>query len=989
MIKRIMVALAMVMAVSTLSAKPKFVGHRGSLYGLENSVESFTNGAKMGYQYLETDFKVTKDLQFVCTHDDDLTRLGGTLSIASSTLEQLQAEPLSQTRSGVTYTGRLCSAKEYLDVCRQYNVLPLIELKWATGINSNDCSNIPLLIKFIEEQGFRDKCIILTSMKPCLEYIRKNYPDITLQFLTGQYWANHFDWCVAQGIDVDIQAGYFDKSTVEKFHEAGLKVNMWTLNSDADYVKYGNWGCDFVTTDYLDPKTVSELDPSASIVPNKVDYPVNNLLPRGNYSPESGKCLAAPDILDGTTIRQAVLHDYVWSVLAEKDETAAIYNFKAHGVDAKALNMPEGVNIKSIACTADGYLLAVPEVSLSFGGGGETLPIYVWDDADAQPHIFAAITSSKQIGATEDIVAGDNFVVSGRLADLKVYFPAHAPSSTALTFCAVRIKGGTITSEAAAAVSGLDAAALGNYRVMVTPTSRDHLLVVSGAASLCREYSFDWTSGEMKAYTDLAPAAAAAGRCFFRRGSKPYMALLSGSDGLLSFETYKAGAADPLSTAAKIAIGTTYEGECFMGSDISREGLSVYILTADKQLLSVLMHYETRTEPVSNPQFEAERVWQRSVATGDAPAEIIDGTNAQQGTAVRGRFYINDRSKKTLNVFDTQGKLTTLTGGTGYGCCRDDYGNVIVRNDVSSGATHEFLIYGLVSTEGNFETASEPISVTCEVPVAGQTNFISASGNVLGEGGHIYLYPNKAAAINIICMSQGKVVKNIAKDGLTMTGTTAGYVYPIEDDTENWLYQVRGTGIYRYSGGDNIAVSTTRSSTTAPARNSTTGCAFFEYRGHEFLVHNSGKNYLGGITIRNLTTDKVIASFDPLGDKGYKEGGNYSVSNWIIPEKSAHLNGDCIYIYQYCPANGMAIIRLYDQNQGVEEVAVDTVVPTLKAVQEGEVLYAVGAERFTLYSLDGIARRHATAGNVDVSGLARGIYVVAAEDGRTAKVAIR
>lgn len=75
MIKRIMLTLAMVMSMSAVSAKPIFVGHRGSLYGLENSVESFTNGAKMGYQYLETDIKVTKDLQFVCTHDDDLTRL--------------------------------------------------------------------------------------------------------------------------------------------------------------------------------------------------------------------------------------------------------------------------------------------------------------------------------------------------------------------------------------------------------------------------------------------------------------------------------------------------------------------------------------------------------------------------------------------------------------------------------------------------------------------------------------------------------------------------------------------------------------------------------------------------------------------------------------------------------------------------------------------------------------------------------------------------
>lgn len=220
-----------------------------------------------------------------------------------------------------------------------------------------------------------------------------------------------------------------------------------------------------------------------------------------------------------------------------------------------------------------------------------------------------------------------------------------------------------------------------------------------------------------------------------------------------------------------------------------------------------------------------------------------------------------------------------------------------------------------------------------------------------------------------------------------MTGTTAGYVYPIDDDTENWLYQIRGTGIYRYSGGDNIAVSITRSNTTAPARNSTTGCAYFVYRGHEFLVHNSGKNYLGGITIRNLTTDKVIASFDPLGDKGYTSGGNYSVSNWIIPEVDNASNS--INIYQYCPANGLAITKLYDKNQGVEEVAVSADAPTLKVVVDGGTLYAVGAERFTVYSLDGIARLHAYSGNVDVTALAQGIYIVAAEDGRTGKVAIR
>ena len=69
------------------------VGHRGSDVGLENSVESFTAGALRGYEYLETDWKLTADSQFVCSHDDSTTRLGGTLALATSTLAELQAEP--------------------------------------------------------------------------------------------------------------------------------------------------------------------------------------------------------------------------------------------------------------------------------------------------------------------------------------------------------------------------------------------------------------------------------------------------------------------------------------------------------------------------------------------------------------------------------------------------------------------------------------------------------------------------------------------------------------------------------------------------------------------------------------------------------------------------------------------------------------------------------------------------------------------------------
>ena len=250
--KKITIIILALAASLPVWAQPVPVGHRGSGYGVENTAESFRNGINLGYELLETDVKFAKGDVLVCTHDDNTERLGGHRAIAESTVAELQADTLRQNRGGVEYTGRLCTMREYLDICREGGVRPLIELKWTDGINSNDQSKIPLLIAEIEAAGMRDKCLILTSMRPCLENIRTNWPDIELQFLTGKHWRDHFDWCVKWRMDVDILEGYFEKEDVDRFHEHGLKVNVWCINKPEGLQKYTDMGCDFITTDRLD-----------------------------------------------------------------------------------------------------------------------------------------------------------------------------------------------------------------------------------------------------------------------------------------------------------------------------------------------------------------------------------------------------------------------------------------------------------------------------------------------------------------------------------------------------------------------------------------------------------------------------------------------------------------------------------------------------------------------------------------------------------------
>ena len=99
--KRIFTLLLTVAAILSATAQPYLVGHRGSIWGVENTSQAFINGAKKGYDYLETDIKVTKDGKFVCWHDDNLTKASGQPAIASNTLSYLKSLKLSQTRDGV------------------------------------------------------------------------------------------------------------------------------------------------------------------------------------------------------------------------------------------------------------------------------------------------------------------------------------------------------------------------------------------------------------------------------------------------------------------------------------------------------------------------------------------------------------------------------------------------------------------------------------------------------------------------------------------------------------------------------------------------------------------------------------------------------------------------------------------------------------------------------------------------------------------------
>ena len=265
--------LMLAFATEAFAWKPILIGHRGSSSGVENTEQAFINGAKIhGCQALECDVKVTSDKQYVCWHDDIITLAGNNCTIYTNTLAKVQSLTLRQTNNGVTYTGKICTVDRYLEICKQYDVIPVIELKAASGIYYSDMSNFPGLYALIEKHGLVDKAIILTSMQESLQYVRKNYPKLKCQYLVYYITTDRINWCKNNGCDLSTcfyytSSNYVTQALMTQAHNAGLKVSLWTMNSLSDYKKYAAYGANYITSDdfvYSELPELSGTDPNPS-----------------------------------------------------------------------------------------------------------------------------------------------------------------------------------------------------------------------------------------------------------------------------------------------------------------------------------------------------------------------------------------------------------------------------------------------------------------------------------------------------------------------------------------------------------------------------------------------------------------------------------------------------------------------------------------------------------------------------------------------------
>lgn len=226
------------------------VAHRGAgKVETENTLKAFIRSAQKSYHGLECDIHLSKDRKLVISHDSNLMRVGKVnLEIEAHTYEEIKAVKFADINTGEIDEDIYCPLlSEYLEVCKKYDKVPVIELK-----ESLDSEAVDETIREVEEAGLIDKVCIISFFPGYLTKIRAKYPDIEIEFLTQEYNQGILDLCRQFRFDIDAYYKVVDKKVIDDFHKYGLKVNVYTVDNEEDALRLISYGIDFITSNILE-----------------------------------------------------------------------------------------------------------------------------------------------------------------------------------------------------------------------------------------------------------------------------------------------------------------------------------------------------------------------------------------------------------------------------------------------------------------------------------------------------------------------------------------------------------------------------------------------------------------------------------------------------------------------------------------------------------------------------------------------------------------
>ncbi|SFF93467.1 glycerophosphoryl diester phosphodiesterase [Salegentibacter agarivorans] len=220
------------------------IGHRGAKGHLaENTLESIQKALDFGVDAIEIDAHRCKTGELVIIHDFTLDRTtNGSGEIAKKSLAELQALKIENKF-------RIPLLTEVLDLIEGKCAIN-IELK---GLNTATATS-KILKKYIAERNWKYEDFIVSSFqKNELFQMRKLDENVPLGILSKASVTEAIELGkLLNASAIHPSLGIITRDNVKASHEAGFKVNVWTVNEPEHIARMQEFGVDGIISDFPD-----------------------------------------------------------------------------------------------------------------------------------------------------------------------------------------------------------------------------------------------------------------------------------------------------------------------------------------------------------------------------------------------------------------------------------------------------------------------------------------------------------------------------------------------------------------------------------------------------------------------------------------------------------------------------------------------------------------------------------------------------------------
>lgn len=216
----------------------EYIAHRGKTQkALENTIEAFEHaGQDNHFVGIECDIHSTLDGIFVVHHDDSIKQLD------NKKIVELNFQEIKNIKLEGKY--QIPLLEEFLDICKKYQKIPMIEIKKIA-----DIEHLQQLITMLEL--YQDiKPVIISFNMNYLKYLRTQ-TQFDMYFLTTEISDQNMYDCRVNEINFYINKESLNKETIKTLKSKGFKIGVFTVNETEIEKHAKNLEIDFLTTDTL------------------------------------------------------------------------------------------------------------------------------------------------------------------------------------------------------------------------------------------------------------------------------------------------------------------------------------------------------------------------------------------------------------------------------------------------------------------------------------------------------------------------------------------------------------------------------------------------------------------------------------------------------------------------------------------------------------------------------------------------------------------